>query len=30
MTNKEIQAIKMQAMEIRKLVEVQQNRITFP
>ncbi len=30
MTNKEIQAIKMQAAEIRKLLEVQQNRITFP
>ena len=30
MTNKEIQAIKIQAAEIRKLLEVQQNRITFP
>ena len=30
MTNKEIQAIKMQAAEIRKLLEIQQNRITFP
>ena len=30
MTNKEIQAIKVQAAEIRKLLEIQQNRITFP
>ena len=30
MTNKEIQAVKMQAAEIRKLLEIQQNRITFP
>ena len=30
MTTKEIQAIKMQAAEIRKLLEIQQNRITFP
>ena len=30
MTDKEIQAIKMQSAEIRKLLEVQQNRITFP
>ena len=30
MTNKEMQAIKMQAVEIRKLLEVHQNRITFP
>ena len=30
MTNKEIQALKMQSAEIRKLLEVQQNRITFP
>ncbi len=30
MTNKEIQALKMQAAEIRKLLEIQQNRITFP
>lgn len=30
MTNKEIQAIKTQAAEIRKLLEIQQNRITFP
>ena len=30
MTNEEIQAIKSQAAEIRKLLEVQQNRITFP
>jgi hypothetical protein len=30
MTNKEIQAIKEQAAEIRKLLEIQQNRITFP
>ena len=30
MTDKEIQAIKMQSAEIRKLLEIQQNRITFP
>ena len=30
MTNKEIQAIKVQSAEIRKLLEIQQNRITFP
>ena len=30
MANKEIQALKMQSAEIRKLLEVQQNRITFP
>ena len=30
MTNKDIQAIKVQAADIRKLLEVQQNRITFP
>jgi LysM repeat protein len=30
LTNKEIQAIKAQSAEIRKLLEVQQNRITFP
>ena len=30
MTSKEIQAIKVQAAEIRKLLEIQQNRITFP
>ncbi|MEK9910726.1 MAG: hypothetical protein VW707_02760 [Candidatus Puniceispirillum sp.] len=30
MTNKEINALKMQSAEIRKLLEVQQNRITFP
>ena len=30
MTNKEIQAIRTQAAEIRKLLEIQQNRITFP
>ena len=30
MTNKEIKALKMQSAEIRKLLEVQQNRITFP
>ena len=30
MTNKEVQAIKTQAADIRKLLEVQQNRITFP
>ena len=30
MTNKEIKALKMQSAEIRNLLEVQQNRITFP
>ena len=30
LTNKEIKALKMQSVEIRKLLEVQQNRITFP
>ena len=30
MTNKEIKALKMQSAEIRSLLEVQQNRITFP
>ena len=30
MTNKEMQALKMQSAEIRKLLEAQQNRITFP
>jgi hypothetical protein len=30
LANKEIQALKMQAAEIRKLLEIQQNRITFP
>ena len=29
-TDKEIKAIKLQSAEIRKLLEVQQNRITFP
>ena len=30
MTTKEIKALKMQSAEIRNLLEVQQNRITFP
>ena len=30
MTNKEIKSLKMQSAEIRNLLEVQQNRITFP
>jgi LysM repeat protein len=30
MTSKEIKALQMQSAEIRKLLEVQQNRITFP
>ena len=30
MANKEIKALKMQSAEIRNLLEVQQNRITFP
>jgi len=30
MANKELQALKMQSAEIRKLLEIQQNRITFP
>ena len=29
-TKKEIEALKVQAKEIRKLLETQQNRITFP
>jgi uncharacterized protein YlaN (UPF0358 family) len=29
-TKAEIEALKMQAKEIRKLLETQQNRITFP
>jgi hypothetical protein len=29
-TKKEIEALKLQTKEIRKLLETQQNRITFP